>query len=232
MIFEFKLQIGEDSKKEISLEKLVLVFNARPFYKLSDSAQTLCYPVVILNIHKMVLVFLILVLQNLPDTTSHIEVGCSGQSSQKDLIGPEVTFTKIDEKLEQNKLWWLFTTDCIVVGVNAVGKSTAFVESSLLEVYFIEDLLNLHEKVNGIRFIGEVAVENSLDVAITIVTKQGIEVLQTDEEELAVRDAHRAGLEVVEDRENEFTLAHKVAHFVSLFAFLTVDEDSQHLHQP
>ena len=177
MIFEFELKVGEDSKEEISLEKLVLVFNAGSLNELSDSTQALGHSVVIFHINEVILVFLILVLQNLPDASSDIEVGGGGQPTQEDLVGPEITLAEIDEELQQYELGWLFPTNCIVVGVDSIGESAAFVERCLLEVDLVEDLLDLHEEVDRIRLIGEVAVENSLDVAIAIVPQQGVEVL-------------------------------------------------------
>ena len=180
MIFELELQVGENRQEEIPFEKLILVFNTRALDELPDSTQALSHSVVVFNIHKVILVFLILVLQNLPDAPSHIEVGSSRQPSQEDLVGPEVTLAEIDKELQQNKLGRLFATDCVVVRVDAVGEPPTFVESCLLEVDLVEDLLDLHEEVDGVRFVGEVAVENGLDVAVAVVAQEGVEVLQAD----------------------------------------------------
>ena len=77
MIFELELQVGENRQEEIPFEKLILVFNTRALDELSDSTQALSHSVVVFDINKVILVFLILVLQNLPDAPSHIEVGSS-----------------------------------------------------------------------------------------------------------------------------------------------------------
>jgi hypothetical protein len=232
MVFVFELEVGEHSKKEIPLQKLVLILDTRPFHEFSDRAQALGHSIVVFNVHKVVLIFLILILQYLPNPSSYIEVGSCRQSTQKYLIGPKISFTKIDKKLEEDKFGWLLATDSVVVGIYAVRESAAFVEGGLLEVDFVEDLFDLHEEVDGVRLIGEVAVENGLDVAVAIVAQQSIEVLQTHEEELAVGDAHGAGLEVVEDRKYELALSHQVADLVGLFPLLAMDEDCQHLHEP
>lgn len=63
----------------------------------------------------MVFVLLILVLQDFPDTPSDVEVGCSGETSQEDLIGSEITLAEVDKKLEQDELGQFLITNIVVV---------------------------------------------------------------------------------------------------------------------
>lgn len=48
----------------------------------------------------MVFILLVLVLKNLPNASRDVEVGDSWQSTQIDLIGPEITLAEVDEELK------------------------------------------------------------------------------------------------------------------------------------
>lgn len=50
MLLHLILQIRKHSQKEIPLQKLVLVLHARTLNEFPDGAETLCDPVVVLNI--------------------------------------------------------------------------------------------------------------------------------------------------------------------------------------
>lgn len=71
-----------------------------------------------------------------------------------------------------------------------------------------------------------------MDHAVAVVPEQPVQVLQADQEQLAVGDAHLRGLEVVENGEDQLALAHQVPHLIRLFALLAVDEEGEDLHEP
>lgn len=101
----------------------------------------------------------------------------------------------------------------------------------MLEVYLVEDLLDLHEEVYGVRFVGEIAVEDGLDHAVAIIAKQAVQILQTNEEKFAIGDVHKGSFEVIQDGKDKLTFAHKVPHLIRLLALLTIYEQGEDLHE-
>lgn len=168
------MQIRQHSQEEISLQKLVLVLHARPLNEFSDGAETLCDPVVILHVDKVILVFGVLVLEDLPNAAGDVEVRGGGQPAQVDLVGSEVSLAEVDEELQQDELWEFLIADIVVIGIDAIIETPAFVEGSLLEVDLVQNLLDLHEEVYGVGLVGEVAVEDGLDHSIAVIAQQSV----------------------------------------------------------
>lgn len=52
----------------------------------------------------MVLVFCVLVLEDLPDAAGDVKVGGRGKTTQVDLVGSEVSLAEVDEELQQDEL--------------------------------------------------------------------------------------------------------------------------------
>lgn len=197
VLLHLVLQVGEHGQEEVPLQKLVLILHAGALDKLPDGAEALRDPVVVLYIDEVILVLGVLVLEDLPDAAGDVEVGGGGEPAEVDLVGPEVALAEVDEELQQDELGQFLVADVVVVGVDAVVEAAALVEGRLLEVDLVEDLLDLHEEVDGVGLVGEVAVEDGLDHAVAVVAQQPVQVLQAHQEQLAVGHAHLRGLEVV-----------------------------------
>jgi len=180
----------------------------------------------------MVLIFLTLILEDFPDSSGDVEVWDSWQTSQVDLIFSEIALAQIDEKIQKDKLWLLLATDSVVVGLNAVSQTSTFILGGLLNIYLAENLLDFHEEVDGVWFVGEVAIEDGLDDPVAIIAHELVKEGKTRQKQTTIRDVQNCSLEVVQNGKDQLTFPHQMSYFVSFFAFLTSNKQSQDAHQP
>jgi hypothetical protein len=69
------LKILKHGNEKISFEKFVLILNAGTLNKFSNCAETLGDSEVVLDVDKILFIFLALIFQDFPDASSDIEVG-------------------------------------------------------------------------------------------------------------------------------------------------------------
>lgn len=125
-------------------------------------------------------IFLDLELQNLPNTTHDFEVADVAQTGQKYLVLSKISFTKCDQKVQQQKLCGFLSLNFPLKHIHTVNELFALVGCLFFESYFSQNGLDSQEEIYRIILVRKIVVENCLNKSVTLISNEFSQKFKTD----------------------------------------------------